>query len=96
MPIPAFYEIHQWPHDGRILIVDKRAHHDRPALTHLQVTGSAGAGRADATVAVAHALGAAAMFDLPGARVVTHDRHGTMLATPGGLGLPVTVLRRAR
>jgi hypothetical protein len=40
-------------------------------------------------------LAAAVAFDVPGAMCVQHDRHGTMLASPAGLGLPVMVLRRA-
>lgn len=92
---PAFYEVHHWPHQGRILLVNKQIHRERPILTDLHVAGVDGVPRADATVVVAHALAAAGAFDMPGACVVTHDRHGNMLSTPAGLGLPVTALRRA-
>lgn len=92
---PAFYEVHHWPHEGRILLINKEMHRERPILTTLQVAGVDGVPRADATVVVAHALAAAGAFDMPGACVVTHDRHGNMLSTPAGLGLPVTALRRA-
>lgn len=97
MHVPAaltFYDIHHWPHAGRIVIVDKQPHTDSPVVTWLQVTtGDGDAG--DATVAVAYALGAAG--DLRGTQPVTvvlHDRHGNMLATPNGLGVGVVALRR--
>lgn len=93
--VPVFYEVHHWPHLGRVLIVDKQAHRPRPILTWLLVDGVDGAGRSDACVAVAHHLAASVAFDVDGACVVLHDRHGNMLATPAGLGLPVTALRRA-
>lgn len=92
----AFYEIHHWPAQGRLLVVDKAAYRDLPVLTWLEVAAAAGTGRADATVVIAHRLGSAAALDGADASVVLHDGHGNMLATPGGLGLPAVVLRRAR
>ncbi len=89
----AFWEVHCWPHRGEILVVDKAAHRDVPELTWLAVSASGGR-RAEATVRTATALAAAVAFDVAGAVCVQHDRHGNMLASPAGLGLPVTVLRR--
>lgn len=89
-----FWEVHCWPHRGEVLVINKPLHHDMPELTWLWV-GAAGQRRSDATVRTATALAAAVGFDIPGAICVEHDRHGTMLAAPAGLGLPVAVLRRA-
>lgn len=92
---PLFYEVHHWPHRGEVLVVHKEAHRTLPTLTWLTVAHTAVVERHDATVAVACGLAAAMAFDVPGACVVLHDRHGNMLSTPAGLGLPVTALRRA-
>lgn len=94
-PILVFYEVHHWPHEGRIALIDKAAHRAAPVVTWLQVAGVDGGQRGDATVVIAHTLGAGAGLDGPEATVVLHDRHGNMLATSGGLGLPAVVLRRA-
>lgn len=90
----VFFEVHHWPHTGRVLVLNKVAHRDRPVITWLEVTCD-GAPREDATVVIASALAASAAFDVPDAVMVVHDRHGNMLSTPAGLALPVTVLRRA-
>lgn len=92
--LPVFFEVHFWPHEGRVLVVDKQAHRAAPALTFIELTGSSEALH-DATAATAYRLAGAVAFDVPGACAVLHDRHGNMLATPAGLALPVTALRRA-
>ena len=92
---PAFYEVHHWPHLGHILVINKEAHRQLPVLTWLEVTHTAVVERHDATVAIAAHLAAAVAFDVAEAALVLHDRHGNMLASPAGLGLPVTALRRA-
>lgn len=93
--IPVYFEVHLWPHDGRILIVNKEPHRASPILTWLQVAYTDGVPIGDATVAIAHGIAASVAFETPNASVVLHDRYGNMLASPAGLGLPVTRLRRA-
>lgn len=95
MKAPAYYEVHHWPHHGTVLVIDKQAQRELPILTWLQVQ-AAGLLRADATTQVAYALAAAVAFDVDSAVCVLHDRHGSMLSSPAGLGIPVTVLRRGR
>lgn len=92
-PVLVFFEVHYWPHRGRVLLINKLSHRDMPVLTWLDVVCE-GVVREDATVAIAAALAASAAFEVPEAVMVVHDRHGNMLSTPAGLGLPVTVLRR--
>ncbi len=96
MTVPAFFEVHLWPHRGRLLLVRKQPQWDLPELTWLAVEATDSIEVPDAVVAVAYALGAGAGLDGPEALVVLHDRHGNMLASYGGLGLPTLVLRRAR
>jgi hypothetical protein len=93
--VTAFWEVHCWPHRGLVLVIDKPLHRDVPELTWLTLEVD-NQRRSDATVRTATALAAAVAFDVPEALCVQHDRHGTMLASPAGLGLPVLVLRRPR
>lgn len=92
--ITAFYEVHHWPHQGKILIVNKEPWRDLPTLTWIVVAAGAGVARHDATVAVASALAAAVMFEEVAPSCVLHDRHGNMMSTPAGLGVPMTYLRK--
>lgn len=90
--ITQFYEVHCWPHRGRVLLINQEPWRDEPILTWVRI-GAATGGRTDATVIVAHALAAAASFQVEEPLLVVHDARGNMLASPAGLGFPVTRLR---
>lgn len=91
----VFFEVHVWPHRGQVLTVNKVAHRERPILTWLQVSACSGVPVEDAAVVVAAGLAAAGACEFPDALLVQHDARGNVLASPAGLGVPVTVLRRA-
>ena len=71
----SFFEVHYWPHAGRILTVNKESHDPKPLVMELHITGTDGVGLADNTGVTAHVLCEAGN---PAGTLVMHDRDGSM------------------